>query len=145
VGYASIERVKLKAAGQDVNVIYVSDYAQLAGNGLITNETTLTEHPELVQGMVAAILKGLTDTIANPDEAFEISKKYVETLATADEATANTAREVLAASIKLWEAPELGVADLGRWEQTQNTLLQMGLIAEPVDLNAAVTNEFVKP
>lgn len=145
VGYASNEPVKLKAAGQDVNVIYVSDYAQLAGNGLITNETTLAEHPELVQGMVTAILKGLADTIANRDEAFEISKKYVETLATADEATANTAREVLAASIKLWEAPEPGIADLGQWEETQNTLLQMGLITDSVDLNEVVTNEFVKP
>ncbi|MBI3243509.1 MAG: ABC transporter substrate-binding protein [Chloroflexi bacterium] len=145
VGYASNEPVKLKATGQEINVINVSDYAQLAGNGLVTNEQTLTEHPELVQGMVTALLKGLTDTIADPDEAFEISKKYVETLATADEATAATARQVLAASIELWQAPELGVADLGQWEQTQNTLLQMGLITEPVDFNVTVTNEFVRP
>ncbi len=145
VGYANNEPIKLKAAGQDLNVINVSDYAQLAGNGLATNEQTLTEHPELVQGMVTAILKGLTDTIADPAEAFEISRKYVESLATADEATAATAREVLAASIELWKAPELGLANLDQWEQTQNTLLQMGLLTGPVDLNAVVTNEFVKP
>ncbi len=145
VGYASNEPVRLRATGQEINVINVSDYAQLAGNGLVTNEQTLTEHPELVQGMVTALLKGLAGTIANPDEAFEISKKYVETLATADEATAATAREVLAASIELWQAPELGVADLGQWEQTQNTLLQMGLITDFIDLNEAVTNEYVKP
>ena len=65
-------------------------------------------------------------------------------MATADEATAATARQVLAASIELWKAPELGAADLGQWEQTQNILLQMGLITEPVDFNVTVTNQFVK-
>lgn len=144
VGYANNEPVKLRAAGEAINVIYVSDYAALASNGLATNEKTIAEHPQLVRGMVTAILRGLADTIADPDEAYDISKNYVETLASADPATAAAAREVLAASIEMWKTPAPGVSDLAKWQATEATLLSMGLIPAPIELDKAFTNEFVK-
>ena len=45
----------------------------------------IQQEPELIRGMVRAALRGLEDTIADPEEAFEISKSYVEGLAEADE------------------------------------------------------------
>ncbi len=145
VVYANNEPVKLAAAGTQVNVIYVADYVPLASNGLATNEQTIKDHPELVRGMVAAALRGMADTIANPDEAVEISKKYVETLATADAATQVTARKVLVASIDMWETANPGISDKARWETTQSVLLNMGLITSPMDVGQAFTNEFVNP
>ncbi len=145
VVYANNEPVKLADAGTQVNVIYVADYVQLASNGLATNEQTIKDHPELVRGLVAAALRGMADTIANPDEAVEISKKYVETLAAADEATQATARKVLVASIDMWETANPGISDKARWETTQSVLLNMGLITSPLDVEQAFTNEFVKP
>ena len=144
VVYANNEPVKLADAGTQVNVIYVADYVQLASNGLATNEQTIKDHPELVRGLVAAALRGMADTIANPDEAVEISKKYVETLAAADEATQATARKVLIASIDMWETANPGISDKARWETTQSVLLNMGLITSPLDVEQAFTNEFVK-
>jgi len=143
VGYANNEPIKLKALGHTVNTIYVSDFANLAGNGLVTNEKTLSENPKLVRAMVAAANKGLADVIAKPDEGVDASKKYVEALGKGDAATLKIAREVLDASIALWKAPTLGASDKTKWEAIQSTLLDMNLIPTPIELDKAWTNEFV--
>lgn len=143
VGYANNEPIQLEAQGQDITVLPVANYVPLAGNGLATNETTVAENPALVRAMVSVLVKGLEDTIADPDEAFEISKKYVEGLESADAAAQDVQRQVLAESIELWKAGRLGLADPAKFEQTQQTLLGMGLLAEPLDLSQAFTNEFV--
>ena len=58
--------------------------------------------------MVASFLKGLEDSVANPDEAYELSKKHVPNLAEVDE---TVQKEVLARSIALWEADHLGFSE----------------------------------
>lgn len=141
VGYFSNEPIQLRAQGYDVNEIRVADYVSLASNGIISNEETIANHPELVRGMVQAFLRGLSDTIANPDEAFEISKKYVENLAEADQ---TVQKEVLTASIDFWKADTLGYSDPTAWENMQTVLLDMGLLTTPLDLTKAFTNDFIK-
>lgn len=138
--YVPNEPVQLAASGRAVNVLAVADYLQLVGNGLMTNEKTLKENPGLVQAMVTAMLKGIDDTITDPDEAFEISKKYVENLAKADQ---TVQKKVLATSIDLWKVNELGYSDPQAWQNMQDILLQMGLLKQPLDLKQAFTNEFV--
>ena len=80
----------------------------MASNGLITNEETIEKNPDLVRRMTAAFLKGLADTMANPDEAYTISKKYIPDLAKANE---TTQKEILARTIELWKTPHLGLSD----------------------------------
>lgn len=140
VVYIANEPLKLRAEGYDLTELRVADYVQLAGNGLITSEKLLTENPALVRRMVAAFLKGLEDTIAHPDEAYEIAKGYVENLAQADEALQ---KQVLLTSIELWRAERLGYSDPQAWENMQDVLLEMGLLTEPLDLSRAFTNEFL--
>lgn len=141
VVYVNNEPIQLEASGVPVDVLRVSDYVQLASNGLITNEKTAAENPELVRQMVSAITRGINDTLANPDEAYEISKKYVEGLADADEAVQ---RNILATSIDFWRADQIGRSDPQAWENMQDLLLKMGLITEPLDLGKAFTNEFIQ-
>ncbi len=141
VGYVANEPIQLQAQGYDIRVFRVSDYVQLASNGIITNETVAAEQPDLVRRMVQATLHGLADTIANPDEAYEISKKYVEGLAEADK---ETQMEVLRTSIEFWKADVLGQSDPQAWENMQQTLLSMGLLTEPLELSQAYTNDFIK-
>ncbi len=140
VGYANNEPIQLDAEGYAANVIRVADHVSLAANGVLTNETMLAEHPEQVRAFVAALLRGIADTIADPDAAYEISKNYVETLAEADE---ELQKEILALSIEFWDAQPIGFSQLEAWETMQATLLDMGLLAEPLDLNAAFTNEYL--
>ncbi|MGE5224996.1 MAG: ABC transporter substrate-binding protein [Omnitrophica WOR_2 bacterium] len=140
VVYIANEPIQLKARGYALNVMRVADYVQLASNGLITNEKTIASNPELVRRMVRALSRGITDTIQNPDQAYEISKKYVETLAQADE---KAQKETLAASIGQWQANPVGYSDPKSWENMQQVLLDMGLIKEPVDLSKAFTNDYL--
>jgi len=138
--YTANEPVQLRAQGYDLNEIRVADYVQLASNGLITNEKTLKENPKLVQSMVQALLSGMVDCIADPDEAYELSKLHVPNLAEADEAVQ---KSVLARSIELWKAERPGYSDLAAWQNMQDTLLKMGLLTAPLELDEAFTNEFV--
>jgi NitT/TauT family transport system substrate-binding protein len=144
VVYRNNELVRLQAMGEAVTVFEVDETSDLAGNGLITNERTIEERPELVQGMVRAFLRGLQDTIDNPDEAFEISKKYVESLANANEDEQAIQRQVLEASIELWQTEELGVSHEEAWQYSLELLIDMGLLSAQPDLSAAYTNEFVR-
>jgi NitT/TauT family transport system substrate-binding protein len=141
VVYAANEPVQLRAQGYAIDELRVSDYMQLASNGLITNETTLADNPDLVQRMVDATLRGIADTIANPAEAYQISLEYVEALATAD---ATVQQQVLATSITFWQADRLGYSDPAAWENMQQVLLNMGLLLHPLDLSLAFTNEFIQ-
>lgn len=143
VGYVNNEPVQLAALGEDVSVIRVGDYVQLAANGIITNEDTMAENPDLIRGMLNAMLRGLADTIADPDEAYEISKNYVEALAQADADEEAVQREVLALSIEMWLADRLGFSQAEAWENMLEVLLSMELLTESLDLGAAFTNEFL--
>jgi NitT/TauT family transport system substrate-binding protein len=80
VVYSNNEPIQLEAAGQPVNLIQVSDHIQLVSNGLIVNEATAQNQPDLVRAFLAAFSEALQYTIDNPDEAFEISQSMVEGL-----------------------------------------------------------------
>ena len=138
--YAANEPLQLRAQGIAVTELRVADYAQLAANGLLASEKVIAEDPELVRAFVGAFLKGLRFTMDNPDEAFEISKAYIPNFSELD---ANVQQQVLEVSIEQWKAERLGYSDPQAWENMQNVLLDMGLIAEPLDLSNAFTNEFV--
>ena len=141
VGYIANEPIQLTTQGYDVDVIPVADYVQLASNGVITNEKTMSENPALVRAFVRATLRGITDTIVNPDEAYEISKNYIETLASSDE---TLQKKILAASIALWQSDPPGQTDPQAWENMQSVLMNMGSYAEPLDLSQAFSNDFIK-
>lgn len=137
VGYANNEPVQLAGQNVPINVIQVSDYIDMVANGLITNETTIAENPAMVERFVGAVLRGLADTLADPDAAFEISKSYVEGLE-------DGRKPVLEASLPLWQATTLGLSDTASWQNTQDILLQAGLMDAPLaDVTAVFSNEFV--
>lgn len=140
VGYAANEPVVLTAKGYPLNELRIADYAQLASNGIITNEKTIQNNPELVRKFVAAVLSGIQDTIADPDAAFQISKKYVPNL---DQVDPGTQMQVLTTSVGMWQAPVLGVSDPAAWDNMQKVLLDMKLYPAALDLTKAFTNDFL--
>ena len=140
VGYAANEPIQLRAQGLAVTEIRVADYVQLASNGVLASEKVIAEDPELVRAFVGAFLKGLEDTIANPDESLALCKAYIPNFADLD---ADVQKQVLETSIEQWKAERLGYSDPQAWENMQNVVLNMALIPEKMDLNKAFTNEFI--
>jgi NitT/TauT family transport system substrate-binding protein len=140
VGYTANEPIQLRARGIPVTEIRVADYVQLASNGILASEKVVKENPKLVRAFVGAFLKGLSDTIANPDEAFKTSESYIPNFADLD---AKVQKQVLETSIEQWRTDRLGYSDPQAWENMQDVLLEAGLITEKMDLSKAYTNEFV--
>jgi NitT/TauT family transport system substrate-binding protein len=140
VGYTANEPIQLRARGIPVTEIRVSEYVQLASNGILASEQVIQDNPGMVRAFVGAFLKGLADTIANPDEAFELSESYIPNFADLD---VDVQKQILTTSIEQWQAQRLGYSDPQAWENMQDVLLEAGLIPEELDLNKAFTNEFV--
>ena len=140
VGYAANEPIQLRAQGVAITEVRVAEYVQLASNGILSSETVIAENPELVRAFVRAFLKGLEDTIANPEEAFSISESYIPNFADLD---ADVQKQVLETSIEQWKTERPGYSDLQAWENMQNVLLEMAFIPEEMDLSKAFTNEFI--
>jgi NitT/TauT family transport system substrate-binding protein len=137
--YVANEPVQLAAQGVEINLLKVSDVMDLVANGLVTNEKTLSENPELVKAMVAATLEGVEYTTAHPEEAFEISTRYVENL----DAVKDIQIQVLQESIKLWRADLKGVSNPDAWVNMQRILTGMGLISGEQDVTQSYSNEYL--
>ncbi len=137
--YTANEPVQLRSQGLALTELRVADYVELAANGLVTNEKTFTEEPELVRRMVNAFLNGLIAALADPQAAYQASLNFVEGLQPRDAVQ----EQVLATSMELWRADRPGYSDPQAWENMQAVLLEMGLLSAPLDLSAAFTNAFV--
>jgi NitT/TauT family transport system substrate-binding protein len=141
--YVSNEPVQLEAQGYKINTLRVSDYTNLIGNGLITNQKVIEEKPELVRAMVSATLQGIRYTQEHPAEAFEICKKYVDNLADLTPEEQAVQRQVLDASIALYHVEKNGASDLQTWQNMQSILLDMGLLSQELDLNQVFSNAYL--
>ena len=139
--YALNEPVQLKEAGYDLRVFYLDQYANLPSNGLITNEQTIKDHPELVQGMVRAMLRGIRDTIADPDAAFAITRQVVPEVGGENE---KLQRAVLAECVRIWQGEPLGQSDPASWRAVVSTLREIKLLNSDVDPESLYTNKFVE-
>ncbi|MBI9050278.1 MAG: ABC transporter substrate-binding protein [Anaerolineaceae bacterium] len=138
--YMANEPVQLEKMGYHINAIPVSDFVSLVSNGLITNETTLAQNPDLVSGMVNALNKGIQETLRNPSTAYDICKLYVENLSEENEAVQ---REVLNVSLQYYAKDPVGYASLQTWENTHQILVEMGMNDDDLDVSKAYDYRFV--
>ncbi|MGQ9600457.1 MAG: ABC transporter substrate-binding protein [Anaerolineae bacterium] len=142
--YAMNEPVQLETAGYSLNILYIADYANLVSNGLITNEQTIRDRPDLVQGMVRATLRGLAYTLDHPEEAFQICLKQVPEAAS-DAQTEAVNRAILLKSIEFWKAEpgELGRSYERDWQEAQRIMTEMGLVSPGADVADMFSNRFI--
>lgn len=134
---------QLKLAGQPINIIAVDDYMPIPSNGLVTNEATIAEKPELVQAMVRAMLRGIRYTLDHPDEAFDISLKFVPEAAQQRQVN----RAIFDASVVEWQpgpGEKLGFTNPEIWASTAVFMQEAGLVDKAVASNGIWTNQFVE-
>jgi NitT/TauT family transport system substrate-binding protein len=142
IGYSVNEPIVLTEQGVPVTVIEVGRQLDMVANGLLTSEKMIKENPALIKAMVRALVRGIQDTIANPDEAMLITTKYVEGLKTSDVIQ----KKVLLATIENMQAlsgMKIGESSATAWDNTQNILLTMGQIKAKREPKDYFTNEFL--
>jgi NitT/TauT family transport system substrate-binding protein len=140
------EPVQLKSLGIDVQVLAVSDFVKLVSTGLVTGNDLIANSPDIVQAVVTATLKGLKETLADPDAAFEAALKRLPEIA-GDPDQERIQRDVLAATLTFAEPPAdhpLGWSDPAAWQTTAELLQQVELIDHAVDSSTLFTNQFAE-
>lgn len=140
VCYTANEPVQLRVTGHEVHEILVSDYVNMVSNGLLTNEKTIRERPDTAQALVRATLRGIRDTVNNPEEAFELCLRHVPE---AGGENAVMQKAVLMRSVEIWKADKYGVSHLDAWKLSVDFMMDAGLVDERPDVDSLFTNRFV--
>ncbi|HRJ42448.1 MAG TPA: ABC transporter substrate-binding protein, partial [Caldilineaceae bacterium] len=141
--YAVNGPVVLAAAGIQTTQIALDNYLRIPANGLVTNQKTLTDNPELVRAMVRASLKAIAYTLQNPDEAFGIALQFVPE-AGGDNRMAN--RAIFDASLPYWTPPagqRPGATDPADWQAAAELLARIGLVDRVVESSALFSNDYL--
>jgi NitT/TauT family transport system substrate-binding protein len=145
VGYSVNEPLQLRAQGKEAFELDMKDVApEVAGDGIIASENTLRNKPELARGFARAFLKGLADTIQDPEAAFTTTLKFVPD-AGKDETVKKAQHDILLKVVnEYWKTSgKLGQSDPKLWEQTQTVLKETGFVDKETDMGRAVTNAFL--
>ncbi len=139
--FSTHEAVQARLDGDDVNLMFVSDYGvAVYPNVIFIQDVLIRQQPALVEGFVRATLEGYRYAIEHPEEAAELVLKYDDTLDKRLQA------EIMIAQVPFIDTGEamLGEMDYAIWKGTQDMLLEQGLISSVVDLNMLHTNIFVE-
>lgn len=144
VDYAVNGPVVLGLAGQATTQVSLDGILTMPANGIVTNEETLAENPDLVRRLVRAFRAATDWTLANPDEAFAIALTYVPEAGGENEA-AN--RAVFDASLPYWTPlPERtpGATTVEEWAAAAEFMQRIGMAPVLVPAEELYTNDFVE-
>jgi NitT/TauT family transport system substrate-binding protein len=146
MGYLNNEAIQFQQANFAVRTVAISDAVQplpLVSNGLGALQSELAAHPDDIRALVAATIRGVSYTIAHPQDALNMSKKYVPGLD--DSKNAANALAVLQATIPIWQdtTTSSGHNDPNTWQAMETFMLQYGLISTQMDVTQAYSNDYL--
>jgi NitT/TauT family transport system substrate-binding protein len=142
---AEIPILAAHAGGIDkLDILRGEDYGYKAfGTGVITNDRTLRDKPQLIERFMRAYLKAFRHTIDNPNDAVDLLMKVDPKLD----------RQILLAQLdadikytftnQTTEQCGLGYMDPKRWESTREVLVSQKVIATAPKLEDLYTNRFL--
>ena len=139
-GYSNNEPVQLSITGKEINVIKIGDYSRLVGVGLATNEKTIAEKPQLVRGMVGALMRGMQDAVNNPTETLDITIAKIPEAGTDRKMT----EAILKSTIELWKSANYGYVDPAAWASSYKFMRDAGFIQNEFDITKGYTNKFLQ-
>lgn len=138
-GWTAIEA---KQKGIDLNYISLRDLDERLDYYtpvIISNETLLSENPELAKKFLSATSKGYNYSIENPEEAAKILIKYAPEI---DEDLAIESQKFLAKEY-ISDAARWGEMKDSVWNNYTNFLREYNLIEKDMKASDAYTNEFL--
>jgi NitT/TauT family transport system substrate-binding protein len=125
-GHAADEPLFVEEQGVDVNYFFPEDYDGIPriGNLLFTSKAFETEHPDIVEKVVGAILEGWYDAFKNVDAAVDLTLKYQRS----DDPDTWRHQKNMLVKMKEFMLKEeygnkIGWCDPERWQQTLDAFL----------------------
>lgn len=134
------EGVALQERGLEPVYVLMNDYGvDTYDFVLFTTETMISEHPDRARGVVTALQRGISAVIADPAAAIEHTLTYNGDLVREEQVRR------LEATIPLMNVPgnAHGGMDERVWQFTYDTLLEQGVITEPITLGDVYTLDFI--
>jgi ABC-type nitrate/sulfonate/bicarbonate transport system substrate-binding protein len=129
--------------GLDLDIVMMSDWFECIPDYytplIIAHEETLQERPEVVRAFLSAISRGYAYAIENPEAAADIL------LVAAPENDPDLVYESqawLSAQYQA-DAPRWGEQRLEVWQDYSDWMAAEGILAAPIDAEAAFTNDFL--
>lgn len=132
VGYYTISEALLKKSigtKELVILTYADAGMDFYSNGIIAEEKLLASNPGLVKRFVKATLRGLKDSIANPEEAAKILNKYQRQI----DVDVGTAEMKAVAGLVRKPAEKAGVIELPRMQRTVDIVAEAFSLKQPVN------------
>jgi NitT/TauT family transport system substrate-binding protein len=134
------EAVALTQQGHEINIILVSDYGiETYENLIFTTEIMIQDNPDLVLRFLRATLRGYTHAVQNPDAVAALGLTYDPAL---DLETQKASMGRLLPLINP-TGTDVGMMQAEVWENAHQVLVNQGVLAEPMDVNAAYTLQFL--
>jgi NitT/TauT family transport system substrate-binding protein len=141
VGWIINEAILVRQAGQEPNVILLSDYGiEAYNNVLFTTEKMIKEKPEVVGRMLTAVVQGLQDVLNNPQQAVDHTVAYGKDLKREDQ----LARLMAMIPLLAPAGSKPGMMDEKTWQATYQMELDQKFLTKPVDITGAYTLSFLK-
>ena len=135
--------IRAQVAGVELNFIRLSDWTECVPDYytpvLITSEQMIEERPEIVRAFVHAAARGYEFAIENPQEAADI---LLEAAPELDPELVRASQDWLSPRYQA-DASQWGRQDLVVWRRYTDFLVDGGALDEPIDVEAAFTNEFL--
>lgn len=135
--------IQAELQGIDLNVVMMEDWFNCVPDYytpvIVTSETTIDQHPEVVRSFLSAITKGYEFAIDNPEEAAEIL------IEAAPELDADLVRQSQAWLSPRYQAdaPRWGEQQLSVWAGYSKWMAENNIISEPIDPEESFTNEYL--
>ena len=129
--------------GKEVKVLSAADYGMpTLGLTYVTTKDYASQHPEVVERFLKAVLHGIEWARDNRDEAVDIVLEY----ATGEEREhqrfmLNT--ELAAAESQVTQENGLGWQTAEQWQALSASLREFGALTKPVDAGAAFSDQFL--
>lgn len=134
--------VEAELRGQDIDMLYLTDYAKELNYYtpiIVTNEKYIEEKEETVRKVMAAVAKGYQYAIDEPKEAAKVLSAAVPEL---DPKLVEESAIWLAERYQA-DAPRWGEQSLDVWTDFADWMAEHELITDPFDAEKAFTNEFL--
>jgi NitT/TauT family transport system substrate-binding protein len=137
------EPVTLISNGYEINELLFEDHGiHFYGITIIASDETIRGNPELVRGFIRATEKAWQYSLENPGEAAEALTKHNPELDT-DITQGQFLKFASLVDTEGMEKGDFGQMTFEEWDNTQETLFELGLIEKRVDVNTVFTNKFL--